>query len=157
MAKFTRRFLLLAIVVVVLLAALGVWAGIKFFSGLDPASPSPYSAVFLSTGDVYYGKLSWFPWPKLREVWFLQRGLDPKSQEVQFGIVPFRTAFWGPMDEIKLNPEQIVFVARLRNDSQVAKAFANPGAFAQPVLPENGGSVSGEFRGPSGPPPSGGR
>lgn len=154
MFRIFKRFLLVVIVLVIVLIVLGVWLGFKLFSTNDPAGPSQYSAVFMSTGDIYYGKLSWFPWPKLRDVWFLQRGVDPQSQEVQFGIAPLRTAFWGPMDEIKLNPKQIIFVARLRNDSQVAKAFAAPEAFNQSALPTGSDSDSSEFRGPSGPPPS---
>lgn len=147
---FSRKLLTVLIIVVIAIVVLGVWLGVRFFSADNPAGPSPYSAVFMSTGDIYYGRLSWFPWPKLREVWFLQRGVDPQSQEVQFGIAPLRTAFWGPVDEIKLNPKQIIFVTRLRNDSQVAQAFANPSAINQSGLPATEGLAPGEFRGPSG-------
>ncbi len=145
----SKKLLVVLIVVIIVLVALGVWVG-SWVSGLakpNPSGPSEYSAVYLSTGDIYYGKLDWFPWPRIKNVWFLQRGVNAQNQP-QLGIVPFNTAFWGPVDEVYLNPKQIIFWARLRNDSQVAKAFTNPALFQQQqALPPQ------TFQGPPGPPP----
>lgn len=154
----SKKLIIIAVIVIVIVIALGVWLGFRFFSTPDPAGPSQYSAVFMVTGDIYYGKLSWFPWPRLKEVWFLQRGVDPQSQQVQLGIAPFRTAFWGPVDSIYLNPKQILLWTRLRNDSQVAQAFANPALLQPQAQPQpQAGPPTGDFQGPPGPPPSGGQ
>lgn len=131
-----KKILIILIVIIVILVAVGVWLG-SWALGLgkpNNSGPSEYSAVYMSTGDIYYGKLDWFPWPKIKNVWFLQRGVNAQNQ-AQLGIVPFNTAFWGPVDEVYLNPKQIIFWTHLRNDSQVAKAFANPNVFQQQPSP----------------------
>lgn len=154
-----KNLLIVAVVAAVVLLGFGVWAGVAIFGKDNAAGPSPFSAVYLSTGDIYYGKLRWFPWPHLTNVWLLQRGQDAQGQ-VQLGIAPFTSSFWGPMDELDLNPSQIIFWTRLRNDSQLAQALANPSA-VQPIgsgqgaqsgtSPVNGTS---SFKGPSTQPPA---
>ncbi len=93
----------------------------------DDAGSSAYSAVLLINGDVYFGKLSWFPTPRIEGALILQRSVDEKNQ-VQLSLQPVKDAFWKPVDEVMLNPDQIVSWSRLRNDSQVAQALANPDA-----------------------------
>ncbi|MEK9180578.1 MAG: hypothetical protein AAB897_04170 [Patescibacteria group bacterium] len=168
---FPKKLFIILLVIIIAIVAVGVWLGFKFFGTPDPAGPSPYSAVYLVSGDIYFGKLSWFPRPLLRDVWFLQRGVDPQTQQPQFGLNKFTTAFWGPVDEMRLNPDQILFSTRLRNDSQVAQAFANPqvqeqvgGGLGSPQQSVGGpppttptGAPSPAFEGPTGPPPSGGQ
>lgn len=149
----STRLVIALIVVVVVLAVFIVWLGSRFLfqTSPNPAGPSEYSAVYTTSGDIYFGKMDWFPWPRLRNVWFLQRSLGQNNQP-QFGIVPLNTAFWGPVDEIYLNPKQVIFWTRLRNDSQVAKAFANPSLLQQPSPAQ--APSPGTFQGPPGPPPS---
>ena len=121
------RILVTIIIFVVVLTGLGVWVGSKL-AGQGPEAASRYSAVYLTTGDIYFGELSWFPWPHLNDVWLLQRGVDAQNQ-VQFGVVPFTNAFWSPISKLYLSPKQVVFWTRLRNDSEVARYMANPGLF----------------------------
>lgn len=132
----SKKLIVLIVVVVVVLVAVGIWIGVSLLRS-NPAGASAYSAVYLTSGDVYFGKLGWFPWPHLKEVWYLQRTVNQQNQP-QLGIVPFRTAFWGPVDEVYLNPRQVLFWAHLRNDSQVAKALASPAAFQQPAVSPQG-------------------
>ena len=128
------RTIIAALIVLLglVLMGLGVWLGsLAFGSGsANPSGPSPYSAVYLSTGDIYYGKLSWFPSPHLTDVWLLQRQQDAQGQ-AQVAVEPFNSSFWGPVDEIDLNPRQIVFWTRLRNDSKLAQALSNPSLLEQ--------------------------
>ena len=49
-----RRRPLITVAVIVILLAAGIFLGAKF-SGM-PSENSPYSAVYLTTGDVYFGK-----------------------------------------------------------------------------------------------------
>lgn len=119
------------VIIAIVLIAIGVWVGTAVFTaGANPAGPSPYSAVYLTTGDIYYGKLSWFPGPRLTDAWILQRTQNAQGQ-TQLGVVPFTSSFWGPVNEIDLNPNDIVFWTRLRNDSQLAQALANPSSVGQ--------------------------
>lgn len=82
------------------------------------SNSSPYSAVYLKTGDIYFGKLSWFPRVKIENPWFLQRTVDEKN-ETRIGVAPLADAFWKPVNEIFLNRSEIVFWTRLQSDSQV--------------------------------------
>lgn len=82
-----------------------------------------YSAVYLNTGDIYFGKLSRFPRMTLRDVWFLQKGNDAQSG---FGLSKFENAFWGPQDELIVNDESVIWVTELKTDSEVVQAIKNP-------------------------------
>ncbi len=119
-AAFFIIIALLLIAVILLAAWLAVSIGREGKSG-----ESAYSAVYLVTGDIYFGKLTLFPRPHLRNVWFIQRGVDQQNQP-QLGVAALKNAFWGPVDEIYLNPKNIVFWTKLRSDSQLAKALDNP-------------------------------
>ena len=112
------------IILILVLVGVGIWLGVSLGRSAGGGA-SPYSAVYLTTGDIYFGKLSWLPKPRLTNVWFIQRNVDSSNQP-QLGLVPFTSAFWGPVDEIYLSPKQIVFWARLSKASAVAKAFDNP-------------------------------
>lgn len=129
MRNLSRGLLILFIVIVLVLVGLGIWLGMSFGHEEAASAASPYSAVYLSSGDVYFGKLSWFPSPKLTNVWYLQRGVNQQNQP-QVGIAPLKSVLWGPVDQINLNAKDILFWTRLRNDSDVAKAMDNPNAIA---------------------------
>lgn len=120
-------------IIIVAVIALAVWAGILIAGmqpGVNPDAPSPYSAVYLSTGDIYFGKLSWFPSPHMTNVWFIQRNTD-QSGQTQVSFVPMKSVFYGPMDEINFNAQDIVFSTRLKNSSQIVRAMENPSAVGQ--------------------------
>ncbi len=144
-----KLIIILAVAVVVVLGA-GIWLGVKFLGSKDPTGPSEYSAVYLSTGDIYFGKLSWFPWLRMKNVWFLQSSVNQQNQP-QLGLSALKNAFWGPVDEIYLNSKQVIFWTSLRNNSQLVQAFTNPSALA-PLGQQQ--TATGTFQGPSGPPPS---
>lgn len=110
---------ILLAVVAVLLVALGViiyWQKVGF--------EKPYWAVYLDTGDLYFGKLNKFPRLSLSDVYFLQR--SPNDQQNPLSLAKFSQAFWGPEDKIYLNEKNIVWKAKLREDSQVVQFIKNP-------------------------------
>lgn len=149
----------LVVVAVLVLVALGIWLGSLIMGGdkSDAAAPSQYSVVSLATGEMYFGKLSWFPSPHLSKVWTLQRQVD-KDNQTQMSLAEYGKAFWGPVDDLSINPKEIVWWSRLRNDSQIAKAIDNPSLLQQQQQQApasgNGASGSSNFRGPSTPPPA---
>ncbi|OGZ52512.1 MAG: hypothetical protein A3B25_02380 [Candidatus Ryanbacteria bacterium RIFCSPLOWO2_01_FULL_48_26] len=143
----------------IILIALGIWVGswlVSRWQPVNPSGPSPYTAVYMITGDIYFGKFSRFPKPHMTDVWFLQRGTTQNNQQ-QFGVLPFASAFWGPVSTVYFNENQILFWASLRNDSQVVKALQNPTSIPQgaEVAPPAAGLAPQEnsFHGPSSPPP----
>jgi hypothetical protein len=112
---------ILLVAVIVLLLAFGVvlyWQRGGF--------ETKYSAVYFSTGDLYFGKLSHFPKLKLSNVWLLQR--NSNDAQNPFGISQFNKAFWGPEDELYLDSKNIIWTTELRNDSQLTQFLKNPEA-----------------------------
>lgn len=122
--SMSKKLLVSLIVVVVVLIMVGVWVAVQITKP-DSEKASAYSAVYMTSGDVYFGKMHWFPWPHLSNVWLIQRSVDQQNQQ-QLGLTPFTNAFWGPTNEVYLNPHQIVFWASVRKDSQLAKGLDNP-------------------------------
>mgnify|MGYP001056881368 CR=1 FL=1 len=120
-----KKVLIIILILLIIFLILGIWLGVKILGRENPEAPSRYSAVYLQTGDIYFGELSWFPWPSLKNVWLIQRTVDQQNQ-IQLGVVPLKNSFWGPIDKIYLNPKQVVFWTNLRKDSQLIKALENP-------------------------------
>ncbi|MCL4437511.1 hypothetical protein M1513_00535 [Patescibacteria group bacterium] len=120
-----KKYIILLVVVVAIVGALGIWFGLEIKSSQE-VQLSPYSMVYLSTGDVYFGKLDMFPWPTITDAWALQ-----KNSNGQPSIVPLKNLPYGLNDEIRLNPKEIVWWSRLTADSQFAQALANPSALNQ--------------------------
>lgn len=148
----------IVIIVVLVLIAAGVWMAVA--ASKNPNGESPYSAVYLTSGDIYFGKLSWFPQPHLTDVWYLQRTTDASGQ-AQVSVAPLKNVFWGPMDEVSLNASQILFTTRLSNSSQLVSGFENPsllqqGASSSTLQTSSTGSATstGNFSGPSTAPPT---
>lgn len=118
-------------------------------SSVKEVKASGYQAVFLSNGQVYFGKLTGFSGsePVLKDVYYLKVGtvLEPGTAEKQgdvkvegkttkeatvaavprsaLTLVKLGEEIHGPSDEIKLNKDQILFVENLRDDSKVVDAI----------------------------------
>jgi hypothetical protein len=108
---------------VIVLIALGIWLGSMF--GPGTTKDSEFSAVYLTTGDIYFGKLAWFPKPHIENAWHLDRSVDADNKP-QTSLVPVKNAVWGPSEDLYLNKDQIIFWSKLREDSPVAKAMRDP-------------------------------
>ena len=78
---------------------------------------NPYSAVFLKSGDMYFGKLSRFPKLTLSDIWFLQ--VTTKDDQTGFNLAKFSNAVFGPKDRMEINRENVVWISKLADDSQV--------------------------------------
>ena len=132
----SKKLFTIVVVVVLVVIGLGIWLGVWISGAIgggaasNPDAASPYSAVYLTTGDVYFGKLSWFPSPHMTDVWFLQHSTAADGQ-TQFGVAPFTSLFWTPVDAISFNEKQIVFTTRLKNGSQLVQAIENPQSVQQ--------------------------
>jgi len=123
MSKINKILFILLIVLIVALAVVLYWqrGGFK----------ESYWAVYLDTGDLYFGKLTRFPKLALTDVWFIQR--NSQNTQNPFSLVKFEQAFWGPEDKIYLNEKDIVWKARLRENSQVLQSIkSSPAVQAQP-------------------------
>lgn len=148
--KISKGLIITLVVIIVLLViALGVWIGISFVAGnSSPSAVSPYSAVYLSTGDIYFGKLSMEPAPHMSDAWFLQRGTDSKGNPT-VGVYPFSQVAWGPAGDVNFNPQQVIFWTRLSATSSIAQLIENP-AQAQAAAAQNAAAAASAGQGPTG-------
>jgi len=123
MSKLNK--ILLAVVVILLLALAVViyWQRVGF--------KKSYWAVYLNTGDLYFGELNRFPKLSLSNVWLIQR--NPADSQNPLSLAKFEQAFWGPEDKIYLNEKNIVWKAKLKENSQILQSIkSSPAAQAQP-------------------------
>jgi hypothetical protein len=81
-----------------------------------------YQAVLLDNGAVYFGKLEGLgtPEPVLREVYYVQQGVNQQTKEVTSVLIR-RGQEWHSPDRMILNARHIVFVEPVGKDSRVAK------------------------------------
>ena len=78
-----------------------------------------YYAVYLRTGELYFGKLQRFPRLCLIDPYLLRTNVQ--NPEYPFSIQDFKQVFWGPENKLNLNSSQIVWIAKLKPESQLVK------------------------------------
>jgi hypothetical protein len=93
--------------------------------GAAPKLTASYYAVLLSNGQVYFGHLEGLgtPFPILREVYYVQSGVDSQTKE-QKNILLKRGGEWHAPDQMILNASQILLVEPVGTDSRVANLIA---------------------------------
>ena len=86
------------------------------------AFATPYQAVLLSNGAVYYGKLAGYGTrhPILTDVFYILSKTDPDSKQVTNVLVKRGKELHGP-DRMYLNASQIIFVEPVGPNSKVAQ------------------------------------
>ena len=117
--------LLLAIVIL----AIAIYIS---FGGKNVSLKRPYYAVYLRTGDMYFGHLCRFPRLALTNVYFLQQ--TQNKGKVGLSLQQFKKAAFSPEDKIELNRYNVVWITKLQPDSQVVQ-------FIEGKLPSAGPSV----------------
>ena len=137
-------WIILAAVVVVLII-LGILFRAKLFDKGGSMATSPdqqssgYQAVFLTNGQVYFGKMTGADsdYPELTDIYYLQVGPQQGSgattatnSQQSISLVKLGNELHGPVDEMHISRSQILFYEDMKTDSQVVKAIeaykANP-------------------------------
>lgn len=110
-------------VVLVILAVLWQMGLLSSVTGGDM-----YKAVFLSNGQVYFGKIQseQGQYVKLREVFYLQvqQPVQPSSgdQPVQnIALIKLGDELHGPTDEMRLNRDHVLFIENMKDDAQIVQ------------------------------------
>lgn len=117
MMKTNRILVIVLVVLVVALAGVLIWEKV----GSAPA----YYAVYLRTGDIYFGRLVRFPAFGLAQVYMLQA--NQGNTQNPLSVQKFSNVFWGPEDFMRINREEVVWIVKLRSDSSLAQLFTtNP-------------------------------
>lgn len=127
-SKWHRVILL----VIVLIAVVGFWSW-EDLQNNNP--PTAYSAVFLSNGQVYFGKMVRHTGDEiiLNDVYYLQvsqgnmeGGINTVQEtltEPSFSLVKLGQELHGPTDELFINTYHVLFYETLRDDSNVVQSI----------------------------------
>ena len=153
-----KKIIPIVIVVGLILGGLALWAKSALLEGGKVVIPSKlegkksgYQAVFLTNGQVYFGKVAKLntAYPELTEVYYLrvtQRLQEPAtatraaeleervSEKPEVSPTPSAAArdltliklgneLHGPMDRITLNKDHILFIEDLKEDSKIVAAI----------------------------------
>ncbi|HEX3099489.1 MAG TPA: hypothetical protein VHQ41_00770 [Patescibacteria group bacterium] len=103
----------------------------------DQSASSGYQAVFLTNGQVYFGKLSGMTasYATLKDIYYLQVTTPPanadgsqlnqqqQAQNQQLSLVKLGQELHGPVDEMKINRDQVLFYEDIKEDGRVMKAI----------------------------------
>ncbi len=158
-------WIILALVVVVLIV-LAVLFRDKFSSksGTGEIKSAEYQAVFLTNGQVYFGKMSGSKetYVVLKDIFYLQvqnppiQGSQQQQQQQQqaqpqLSLVKLGNELHGPVDEMHINREQILFYEDMKADGKVIQAIkeykANPDAGKQAPAQQQGNPPAGGQQG----------
>lgn len=129
---------LLAIVIIVVV--LGFLFKDKLFAGSESEdiATGDYQAVFLTNGQVYFGHLADAEktYLKLDNIYYLQvtpvlqtrTPDDPtqppiQEQQQQLSLVKLGNELHGPVDEMFINRDQVLFIEDLKEDGRVVQAI----------------------------------
>lgn len=102
----------------------------------EQSANSGYQAVFLTNGQVYFGKLSGMTasYATLEDIYYLQVTTPPSAdgsqlnqqqaqQQQQLSLVKLGQELHGPVDEMKINRDQILFYEDIKEDGRVMTAI----------------------------------
>lgn len=139
---------IVGVIVVVVIVVLGILFRDKLFGGSGDAGSGvsgkegQYQAVFLSNGQVYFGKLDKADehYAELSDIYYLQVTTPPlqgsqdqaqaQRQQPQIQLVKLGNELHGPEDKMFINRDQILFFEDLKDSGRVVQAIkeyqANP-------------------------------
>jgi hypothetical protein len=147
----------LIVLVLILFFAVKELKGIKIGSGGDDSASKggglfgttttdnlkidqgKYQAVFLSNGQVYFGKIANHEgnYVELDDIYYLQvkpvlqqgdnsnsnDNKNPQEQKTEISLVKLGNELHGPLDRMMINRDQVVFIEDLKDDSKVTDAI----------------------------------
>ena len=109
---FKNKLLLLNIVFLIIIIGLSLYLFV-FNKNINFETERPYYAVYLRTGDLYFGYLcKFFSKYTLTNVYLLQ-----VNQKGEFNLQKFEQSAYQPEDKIVLNKENIVWISKLQKES----------------------------------------
>jgi hypothetical protein len=124
----------LAVLLIVVSVVVLAWFGHKAYAtGMADSAvkAKQYQAVFLTNGQVYFGKVSKTDnsYVKLTDIYYLQvqQQVQPKDQnqqqQPQVSLAKLGGELHGPEDVMYISRQQVLFWENLKNDGKVTKAI----------------------------------
>lgn len=131
-----NKWLLYGLYVIVIALLVYVGWSTKLF-GIIKSNPSgnskdaEWQAVFLTNGQVYFGKFSagTGKYATLKNIYYLQvqKAVQPadqsQAQDQKVTLVKLGNELHAPVDEMKINRDQILFYENLKKDGKVVQAI----------------------------------
>lgn len=122
--KFTHKIIIGVVGAVLLFLFLGLPGRLYPYNG--------YKAIFLSNGQVYFGKLTWgmSKYARLTDIYYLRpgtatTGIDQLStQGGNLDLVKLGNEIHAPTDEMKIRKQDIIFYETITSTGRVATAIA---------------------------------
>lgn len=121
----------LLVILIAVLAALAILFKDKLIKKED--TKLNYQAVFLTNGQVYFGKLNNpnSEYVTLTDIYYLQQlnqqqlqtGVQAQQQEPKLQLVKLGNELHGPVDMMRINRSQVLFYEDLKQDSKVIQAI----------------------------------
>ena len=107
--------------------------GVMFQQGVFSKDADNYQAVFLSNGQVYFGKArATGDVVVVKDIYYLQvsqQQIQPapegQTQQPQVQLVKLGNEIHGPQDEMTINKDHVLFTEDLKEDGKVVKAIRN--------------------------------
>lgn len=119
------------IVIIIIIAGAVWWWRTNSFQSFK----KDWQAVFLSNGQVYFGKVTKQNRKELviADIYYLQvvgqlqqgAGKDQKKDTGELSLVKLGNELHGPVDVMYVNRDQVLFVEDLRDEGQVVQAIKN--------------------------------
>jgi hypothetical protein len=111
-----------ALVLLLILAGYLVWQAGR----VKPTTP--YSAVFLDSGQAYFGRLEslgtpWSPYVVLTDVYYVQSVTNPETKQTS-NILVKRGKEWHGPDRMIINDRHLVLVEPVAENSKVSQLIA---------------------------------
>lgn len=116
------------LIVLLLIAGAAWWYYANKGAAPNPTGPigtGEYQAVFLDSGQVYFGKLKARngDFYSLTDVFYLQSGAVGLDQTSNLSLVKLGNEAHGPEDRMEINKEHILFIEDMKGDSKVVQAI----------------------------------
>lgn len=130
--KLTSLIVTALLLLAVIAAGLYIWK--SSHSGDSAVDNGKFQAVFLTNGQVYFGKLDSLKgdYLELSNVYYLQvqQTVQPAKEEnaedkSQVSLTKLGKELHGPTDKMNIKADQVLFWEDLKDDSTVVKAIKN--------------------------------
>jgi hypothetical protein len=119
------------VVAVAILGAVGMWA-YNTFTSPDGIKKNQYQAIFLTNGQVYFGKLGSVndKYIDLTDIYYLQvqQSVQPtdrtnSNSDPQVSLAKLGSELHGPEDQMHISRDQVLFWENLKDNGKVVDAI----------------------------------
>lgn len=136
-SKGSKKTVVIAVVAAIVLVALlilGMTIGRTMMSAEGSIQQNKFQAIFLTNGQVYFGKLSGVEnnYVKVTQIYYLQvqQGVQPEDKkdgstnsDAQVSLTKLGSELHGPEDAMYIAKDQILFWENLSDNSKVTEAI----------------------------------